>query len=82
MASPTITATKPKQIVAADDIGCLKISIWNRKRYAASGTTALTCSKILVNVYGAKRDKAFDGETLIFPGLRVFPLAGFGVSRS
>ena len=50
IANPTITAIKPRQIVVADVIGCLKIRSWKRNKYAASGTTALIWSMILVIV--------------------------------
>jgi hypothetical protein len=41
-ASPTTTATKPKQRVTADSIGCRKINNWKSIRYAARGATALS----------------------------------------
>ena len=44
IAKPTITAIKPKQMLEAEAIGCLRINNWKRNKYAARGTTAFICS--------------------------------------
>ena len=47
IANPIITATSPKDIVPASAMGCLKISIWNKKDKQPKGPLPLLVLKFL-----------------------------------
>ena len=62
-------------------MGCLKIKIWKETDRLQAEPLLLLAPLFLKSVYGAKRDRALEGETLILPGLRDFPFDGLGVSK-